>query len=73
MLLAAWGWMHRTVLKEAKVRKKSLEMQRQFLVAFPKHCFEFSDRNSKCDDRNTKIYQPFVTQVLESIAVPKTR
>jgi len=73
VLLAVWGWMPRPVPKEAEVRKKKLEMLRQFLVAFLKHHFDFSDWNSKCDDRNTGIYQPFVTQVLESIAVPKTR
>lgn len=57
----------------SKREKEKSEMLRQFLVAFLKHRFDFSDWNSKCDDRNTRIYQPFVTQVLESIAVPKTR
>lgn len=42
-------------------------------MAFLKHQFDFSGWNSKFDDRNTRIYWPFVTQVLESIAVPKTR
>lgn len=40
---------------EGKKTWKKLEILRQFMVAFPKHQFDFSECNSKRDDRNTDL------------------
>lgn len=50
-----------------------METLRQFLVALLKHYLGVSDWDAKCDDRNRRIYHPFVTWALESIAVPRAR